>query len=256
MSAVRANLVVLGVGLLTAARAMTPVALAQQVGPVTEAPVLPVPEYPEVGVGVYVPPISSDTGTGTTSGAGTGSPAGTGSEGSALSTLQSQSYGSAAVQAGDQAGVSANAMADIALVESDFQNVGDANGTTDATGPWQVLPSTFNYINQKYDLGLSSSDINNPADEAVVGAYTMKDYASEVGGITGTSPTIVQTYGAYVFGPVAGSQMAGASTSTPLSEYVSSTALGNNGMSGWTVGEFYSTEAAKMGSSAYDPVLS
>lgn len=233
-------------------------AMAQTVGPVNVTPVLPVPTYPEVGVGVYVPPTSSSTGSGFGGGTGTGSGSSlsSGSGGNALSELESQSYGTAAIDAASQAGVSADAMADTALVESDFQNVGDANGTTTATGPWQVTTSTFNYINQKYNLGYSTSDISNPSDEAVVAAYTMNDYAQQVEAETNSPPTIIQTYGAYVFGPGFGGEIASAPASQPLSTIVPANELANNGMSNWTVGQFYATEAAKMGSSAYSSVFS
>lgn len=233
-------------------------AMGQSVGPVNVAPVLPVPAYPEVGAGVYVPPTSSSTGPGLrgSAGAGSGSSLGGGSGSSALSELESQSYGSAAINAASQAGISADAMADTALVESGFQNVGDGNGTTTATGPWQVTTSTFNYMNQKYDLGYSASDISNPSDEAVVAAYTMNDYAQQVEAETRSPPTIVQTYGAYVFGPGYGGEIASAPASEPLATIVPASELVNNGMSNWTVGQFYSTEAAKMGSSAYSSVFS
>lgn len=72
---------------------------------------------------------------------------------------------------------------------------------------------------------------------------------------TGVPATVVQTYGAYVFGPTAGADMADASDNEPLSSYVSAKALANNNMTGWTVGQFYSTEAAKIGSTASSNAL-
>jgi len=57
-----------------------------------------------------------------------------------------------------------------------------------------------------------------------------------------------------VFGPSPGSKMATANPSTPLGQFVSSTALSNNNMTGWTVGQFYSTFGNKLGSGANQTV--
>lgn len=231
-----------------------------QIGPVMPAPRMVVPQYPEVGIGIYVSPSASSGGGGVSGQAsgstGTSSPTGPAvTGGSALAELESTSYGQQAVAAAEAAGIDPNELAAFALVESNFQNVGDASGTTSATGPWQVTQGTFNSINQKYGLGFSPSDITNPADEAVVAAYTIQDYAQSVSNITGSPATGVQTYGAYVFGPLYGGSMAAAPPSTPLSQIVPASELANNNMQGWTVGQFYSTEGRKLGSPANSPAL-
>ena len=71
---------------------------------------------------------------------------------------------------------------------------------------------------------------------------------------SGQPATVVQTYGAYVFGPTAGSQLAMAAPSTPLSSFVSAQALANNNMQGWTVGQFQQVMAGRLGSTSGETV--
>jgi hypothetical protein len=229
--------------------------LSQSVGPVMNAPQFVNPQYPEVGIGVYVaPPASTSTSGDTSSGDGSGST--TGASGSALSTLESEDYGSAAVADATNLNENPNALADIASVESNFENVGDAGGTTSATGPWQVTQGTFNYINQEYGLGLSPSDINNPTDEAEVAAYTINNYAQQMQSLTGSPPTIVQTYGSYEFGPEYGNALATAPSSATLGSLVPAKYLANNQIpASTTVGQYYANESAKLGSTANDSVF-
>jgi hypothetical protein len=42
----------------------------------------------------------------------------------------------------------------------------------------------------------------------------------------------------------------------PLSDYVSAQDLANNGMQGWTVGEFQQNMAQRLGGTANEPVFS
>ena len=121
---------------------------------------------------------------------------------------------------------------------SGFQNIPTANGSSSATGPWQITAGTFQTSTRSMLLGYSASDITNPTAQAAVASYIIKDYASTVSQATQQPATVVQTYGAYVFGPSAGANIATADPSTPLSQFVSATALANNNMQGWTVGQF------------------
>jgi hypothetical protein len=123
------------------------------------APQFVKPQYAEVGIGVYVAPPASTATSGDTS-SGDGSSGSTAvANGSSLSTLESEDYGSAAVADATNLNEDPNAMADFASVESNFENIGDAGGTTSATGPWQVTQGTFNYINQLYGLGVIGAQV-------------------------------------------------------------------------------------------------
>ena len=226
--------------------------------PVTSSGLPPqiVPSAPEVGVTILRMPGSgngsgvSTDGTGTTSGGGKS----TGS-GSAYAALMATEFGDAAITDAQQAGVNIDAVADIGQAESGFQNIPTANGSSSATGPWQITTGTFNEINAKYGLGYSTSDINNPTAQAAVASYIIKDYAADVSNITGQPATVLQTYGAYVFGPKYGAQIATAPASDPLSSYIPARSLANNNMQNWTVGQFQSTMTSRLGSTANATVL-
>lgn len=213
-----------------------------------------VPAVPEVGLTIMqMPGAGTQPGTGSTGGTTPGGGSSTGS-GAAYDALMSQSYGSAAAQDAQQAGINVNALADIGQAESGFQNIPTANGSSSATGPWQITTGTFNAINQQYGLGFSSSDITNPTAQAEVASYIIQNYANSVSQATGQPATVVQTYGAYVFGPSAGAQMATADPSAPLSSFVSSQALSNNNMQGWTVGQFQQVMSGRLGPTASQTV--
>lgn len=218
-----------------------------------------IPSAPEVGVTIMQFPGSSSTsgegptGTGTgTSGSGTPT---TGGSGTAYDELMATSYGAQAAQDAAAAGINVDAMAAIAKAESNFQNVPTANGTSSATGPWQMTTGTFMQFSNANNLGYTPADITNPADNAQAASYAMADYANLVGQETGQPATVLQTYGAWVLGPTPGREIAIASSSAPLSDYVSTQALANNNMTGWTVGQFYSTMANRLGSAANETVL-
>lgn len=240
-------------GLLFAACAgLTGPVLADPV-PVAPSGVPPqiIPAVPEVGVTIMqMPGSGNQPGTGSGS---VGDPTGGGSspgDGAAYDTMMQQSYGQAAVADAHQAGINVNALADIGQAESGFRNVLTANGSSSATGPWQITTGTFTAINQQYNLGYSPSDTNDPAAQAQVASYIIQDYANAVTQATGQPATVVQTYGAYVFGPTAGAQMAMADPTTPLCSFVSARTLANNNMQGWTVGQFQQGMAGRLGSTS------
>jgi Transglycosylase SLT domain len=193
----------------------------------------------------------------------TGSAGGMGSVGSGTSTgsgsayeaMMATSYGPQAASDAAAAGINVDALAAIGQAESGFQNVPTANGSSSATGPWQITSGTFMQYSNQNGLGYTPADITNPADNAQVASYIISSYANTVSQATGQPATVAQTYGAYVFGATAGGQMATATPNTPLSEYVSATALANNNMTGWTVGEFYSNVSTRLGSGANETVL-
>jgi hypothetical protein len=215
-----------------------------------------IPSAPEVGVTIMDLPGSGNdvapgsTGTGSTSTEGTSS---TG-YGDAYAELMATSYGTAAQQAADAADVSIDALAAIAKAESNFQNVPTANGSSSATGPWQITQGTFLQYSNANNLGYTMADMTDPADEAQVASYALASYANTVSKATDQPATVLQTYGAWVFGPTAGGQIANASPDTPLSELVSPQAIANNNMQGWTVGQFDSVMSGRLGSAANETV--
>lgn len=196
---------------------------------------------------------SGNTGTGTEGGVSTPY---AGGAGAAMANMMSQSYGQTAYDTAQRVGNSPEAVAAIGQLESGFRNVATANGSSSATGPWQITSGTWNDYVSRYNLPYSSADRTNPGAQAVVANYIIKDYAAGVSNAIGGSATVQQTYGAFVFGPSAGNRMALADPSAPLSNYVSSQALSNNSMTGWTVGQFYSRVSSKVGSVASQAVHS
>ncbi len=214
------------------------------------------PSVPEVGVTIMNLPGSGTSPEAGSTGSGTGMTGGNApsGSGSAYDQLMATSYGSAAAQDAAAANINVDALAAIGKAESNFQNVPTANGSSSATGPWQITTGTFMQYSNQYGLGYTSADMTNPADNAQVASYIISSYANTVSQATRQPATVAQTYGAYVFGPTAGGQMANASPDTPLSDYVSATALSNNNMTGWTVGQFYSTIAPRLGSAANETV--
>jgi hypothetical protein len=215
-----------------------------------------IPSVPEVGVTILILPGSTTTpGTGPT-GSGPGTTGGTppAGSGSAYDEMMATSYGAAAANDAAAANINVNALAAIGKAESNFQNIPTANGSSSATGPWQVTSGTFMQYSNQYNLGYTSADMTNPTDNAQVASYVISSYANTVSQATGSPATVVQTYGSYVFGPTAGSLMATANPSAQLSQFVSARALSNNNMTGWTVGQFYSSMAPRLGSAAYETV--
>ena len=172
-----------------------------------------------------------------------------------LHTLLAQSYGHTAVDTSDQLGVNPASVAAIAQVESGFQNVGTANGSTTATGPWQFTRGTFDEVSQSNNLGFGPSSLTDPNAQATAAPYYLQQIASTIGAATGRPATTLQAYGAWVFGPDAGAQIATASSNVPLSALVGGQSLANNGMSNWTVGDFRTAEMSKLGLAANQTVL-
>ena len=218
---------------------------------VAQVPTQIVPSIEETGAPTFTFP---DAGTSSSAAAGTSgsssSYSGAWGGSDAMSTLLSQSYGEDAVAAAKAAGINPDTLAAVAQIESPFQNTG--NRSSSATGVWQITDGTWNEYASK--LGLSSAERNDPAAQAKVASAIISSYASTVSKATGTSATSAQVYAAYMFGTSAGSKIATATSSTPLSSLVSSSSLAANNMSGWTVGQYLSTVSSRMGSGASETV--
>ncbi|GBQ81398.1 lytic transglycosylase domain-containing protein [Asaia bogorensis] len=173
----------------------------------------------------------------------------------AMSALQAQSYGSSAIAAAENAGVNPATLAAFGEVESHYQNVG--NATSSAQGVWQITQGTWDDTVSKYGLPYTDADRDNPTAQADVASHIIASYSATVSARTGEPATTLQAYGAYMFGPTTGASLAAEEDqSTPLNKYVSATALADNGMSGWTVGQYYSTMASRMGSGSSSLVTS
>jgi len=249
---------ILGIAILCATSA-SPSVLAQSLGPVVSQPAMVVPVYPELGTGVVVPAPQSPYQT--PQGQGSGNPGTSGSSGSGSSSSAMALYEQAGYAAGGEAiasqlGLNAEALAGIAEAESHDTNVADANGSTSAYGVYQITQPTWNTIVSKYGLPYTSADMTNPADQSVVAGYILQNYSQSVETATGSPPTVIQSYGAWVFGAGPGSAIAVAPPETPLSQYVTAQDLANNGMQGWTVGEFQQNMAQRLGGTANEPVFS
>lgn len=212
-----------------------------------------IPSIPEIGTPVMVITSSGTTGdTSETTSSESSSYEGAWGTTSAIQSLLAQTYGADAVAAATAEGINPDTLAAFAQIESHFQNVG--NSSSSADGVWQVTDATWDEYASK--LGLSDADRSDPAVQAKVASAIISSYASSVATATGTTPTSEQVYGAYMFGTKAGSAMAEASASTPLSDIVSAKTLALNNMSGWTVGQYYATVASRMGSGADEAVIS
>ena len=174
---------------------------------------------------------------------------------SAFNALNATDYGSTATSTAQQQGVNVESVAAIGQAESGFRNVATANGSSSATGPWQFTTPTFVSVSQQHGLGYTAADVTNPQAQAVASAYLMRDYAMTVSQAIGQPATTLQTYGAWVFGTQAGSDIASSEPDTPLSSIVPARSLANNGMTSWTVGQFQRVMGNHLGSAANQPVL-
>lgn len=221
-----------------------------------------IPAFQEQGAPTFTSPSGSGAGTsqgstgGSASGAGIGGNTGSSiGSGALYDTLAAQSYGQPAIDTAQQLGNNPNALAAFAQLESGFRNVPTANGSSSATGPWQITAPTWNEYVSRYNLPYTAADRTNPAAQAVVSNYVLRDYANQVSISIGQPATVQQAYGAWVYGPASGSGLASASDpNTPLSNFASASNLAKNNMTGWTVGQFNAFVGSKVGSVATQTV--
>jgi Transglycosylase SLT domain len=173
--------------------------------------------------------------------------------GSAMVALAATGYGDAAQAAASQAGINVESLAAIGQVESNFRNIGTANGSTSANGFWQITTPTWNGTVTRDGLG--ALDPSNPADQATVASNIVRDTAQTVSNATGHPATTLQVYGGYLFGPSYAGALATEADSTPLSAIIPAASLANNGMQNLTVGDFRTRMGAKLGETANRAVL-
>lgn len=217
-----------------------------------------IPQAYETGAPSFTTPSGSSSfmgNTGVISGDSSSGSSVSGSGGSSYQNMMAQSYGQTAYTTAQQIGNNPNAVAAFGQLESGFRNVPTDNGSSSATGPWQITTPTWNDYVRRNNLPYTAADRTNPEAQAVVSNYIIKDYASQVSSVLNAPATVQQTYGAYVFGPQSGARLAAATDpSAPMSNYISPQGLSNNGMTGWTVGQFQNRVNSKIGELANQTV--
>ena len=196
---------------------------------------------------------SSIAGTGGTPYTGTG--AATGDRSNVLASLQAQPYGAIAIATADKLGVNSTGVAAFAAAESDFRNVPTANGSSSATGPFQITAPTWSDAVQRFNLPYTSADRADPNAQAVVSSYLIRSYGGATSQALGRVATVQETYYSYVYGPAVGGKIAAADASSPLSNFVPADNLANNGMTGWTVGNLQDFTSRRLGPSASQPIF-
>jgi hypothetical protein len=221
-------------------------------------PRLSEPGQPQFRATESAPGFMGETGGGASgfSGSGSGNAGAVGDGSGVLATLSSQSYGQTAISTAQRLGVNPVTSAAIASAESNFRNVGTANGSTTAGGVWQITAPTWSDAVSRYGLPYSAADRGSSEAQAVVSGYIIREYAATTQNAIGRPATTQDVWGSYLFGPRDGIKVATASSpETPLSSLVLSTSLANNGMSNWTVGQWQSYAGQRLGGAAGHTVL-
>lgn len=215
-------------------------------------PTMPEPGQPQFRVSESSPVFLGEGGTGGLSGGSGYSGSSAGDASAVLAALSSQSYGQTAISTAQRLGVNPVTTAAIGSAESDFRNVSTANGKTTAGGVWQITGPTWNDAVARYNLPYSEADRGRSEAQAVVSNYIIREYAATTQNALGRPVTTQDVWGSYLFGPRDGIKVAaaGASPDTPLSDLVSASSLSNNGMSGWTVGQWNSYASQRLGGAA------
>lgn len=175
--------------------------------------------------------------------------------GDVLASLQSQPYGATAVSTAEKLGINSTGVAAFAAAESDFRNIATANGSTSATGPWQITAPTWDDTVKRFNLPYTAADRADPNAQAVVSSYIIRSYGGATSQALNRVATVQETYYSYVYGPSVGAKIAGADPSTPLSSFVAADNLANNGMTGWTVQNLQDFTSRRLGPSYAAPIF-
>ena len=139
-------------------------------------------------------------------------------------------------------------------VESNFQNVGTANGSTSANGFWQITTPTWNGTVARDGLCTPRSQQSGGIRRQFV-PTSSETPRSRSPTRRGNPRTTLQVYGGYLFGPSYAGALATEAESTPLSAIIPAASVANNGMQNLTMGDFRSRFSNKLGSAANQPVL-
>lgn len=144
-----------------------------------------------------------------------------------------------------------------AKAETGFRNVPtavkrlDGQPASSAFGPFQFLRGTWaDVVADRPDLGLTEADRQVPARQTLgAAAYTSALEAQMAAGLR-RAPTVLDLYGAWVFGPDPGLRIAKARPETPMQRLVDDEALANNRAWGLTVKQWRDGSAARLGTAA------
>ncbi|NHN93712.1 hypothetical protein [Acetobacter sicerae] len=224
--------------------------------------------YQELGLGGWTPDTSSTTQTINGSGTVTSSGATSGSDSDALQTMYQQSWGYEAAQNAQALGVNPSALAATCVVESGCTNLYTAGNGNTITGAFQMSDGTYNEALQQAlasnpelasTITSGTAGQQDPATQAVAAAQYLKDAATSLQNAGITTPTALDTRAYYNFGPSNGTNVVRAADDETMASVLSNMSasdLAKNGISTTeTVGEWKSAVATKMGSAAYQPVL-
>lgn len=176
-----------------------------------------------------------------------------------MQQMMNQSWGQQAADNATMLGVNPTALAATCSIESNCQP--SAVSPTGPTGAWQMAGGTYqadiNQVAQTHpdlasQLGGGRAD---PIAQSLAASQELANNARQLQQAGVDTPTVLDARGAYQFGAGYGVQLARADPSTPMSSIVPSSALGPNGASGLTVGQWRQTVANKLGESANAPIL-
>ncbi len=240
-------------------------AVAQQAQSLSGPPVQVIPYATEPGV----PMITINPGTPnpfpTGGGTGTG---GTGggdmADSTALSTLLTQSWGTAAVDNATTLGVNPSALAATCVIESGCQNVG---GSGTVAGAFQMTASTYTaMINAALAQNPSLANTivpglagqMDPATESIAASEYLLQGAQYLQNQGISNPTVLDVRGYYNFGPQGGAQLASASPDQTMASVLtgySAATLTQNGITpGETVAQWQASVSSKIGNAASQSV--
>jgi hypothetical protein len=181
--------------------------------------------------------------------------------------MMAQAWGNQAVDAANAMGVNAAALAATCVIESNCQNVG-ASGGGSAAGVFQMISSTYTAdINGAlaYDPSIAGNIVSgfagqmDPGTEAYAAAYELQQDAQLLQGNGVSNPTVLGVRAVYQFGSGVGPSVAAAPDSANLESIVnlSAASLAANGLTASsTVGQWRAMQVQKLGSDAYQTVLS
>lgn len=144
-----------------------------------------------------------------------------------------------------------------ARAETGFRNVPtavkrlDGQPASSAFGPFQFLRGTWaDVAANRPDLSLTEADRQVPARQTVAAAaYTSALEAQMAAGLR-RAPTVLDLYGAWVFGPDPGLRIAKARPETLMQRLVDEEALANNRAWGLTVKQWRDGSASRLGAAA------
>jgi hypothetical protein len=233
------------------------------------------PGVPTVTVngGTSNPFAGLQSGSGSGSGSGSESSTGGGTSGltggnvggsDALNTLLGTPFGAQAVAAAQALGVNPSALAAMCAMESQCQNIANSSGTSTASGPWQMINSTYNSMiaaaaQADPTLAASFQGKSDPATEAAAASELLQTEAQKLETAGVSDPTVLDVRGGYAFGDTYLAEVAKASDATPLGtilqNWSASTWAANGLTPSTTVGQWRQAITNKIGSAANQSVL-